>query len=162
MKHTLKKMAVLLGSSICFLQMAVIPVMAETTEESQFLWSDFASDGVMSVEDTATPRARGDILNRGYVKLSNLDGRAGIYGETLCNFALEEVGLELYLEKYNGSMFTSFGSWDCIEYNTYQALKALTVSVDKGYYYRLRGYHYAANDGLYENVITTTDGLPIK
>ena len=162
MKHLLKKTAALLGCGIGLVQMAGIPVMAETTESSQYLWSGFASDGETSVEDTATPRARGDILNRGYVKLSNLDGQAGIYGETLCNHTIDEVGLELYLEKYNGSIFTSYADWERIETNSYQALEALTVSVDKGYYYRLRGYHYAIDDDMYESVITTTSGLPIN
>ena len=66
-KHSLKKLAVFLGSSICVLQIAVIPVMANVSEENNYLWKSLAPEGETSVEDTATPRARGDILNKGYV-----------------------------------------------------------------------------------------------
>lgn len=162
MKHTLKKCAVLLACSSYVVLVAAIPAKADVQNEIPYLWSEFASDDITSVEDVVTPRARGDIFNRGYVRLTNTDGKAGIYGETLCNTEIEEVGLELYLEKYNGSMFTSYDSWDYIEYNTYHNTKTFIKTVDKGYYYRLRGYHYALDAELFEDGITTTDGLPIK
>ena len=162
MKCSLKKLAVILGCGLCIGQLAVDTALADTTESNAYLWSNFASEGETSVEDIATPRARGDILNRGYIKLSNTDGEAGIYGETLGNFVVDEVGLELYLEKYNGSIFTSYDSWEYVAYNTYHNTQSLIKPVDKGYYYRLRGYHYVADDDLYESVITTTSGLPIN
>lgn len=162
MKHSLKKIAVIVGSSICAFQMVNISVMAEVPENTSYRWENFASEEETSVEDTATPRARGDILNCGHVKLSNLDGNAGIYGETLCNFTLDEVGLEIYLEKYDGTVFNSYKDWSYVTYNTYHNTKALTTTVDKGFYYRLQGYHYAIDDELFETANTMTNGLPIK
>ena len=162
MKRSLKKLTVLLFSGICTAQIILAPVMAQSLEDTSYLWDAFAADGVTSVEDTATPRARGDILNRGYVRLSNSDGEAGIYGETLCNHVLEEVGVELYLEKYNGSTFNSYQDWSLVEYNSYEAINTFIYPVEKGYYYRLRGYHYAIDEDLFEAVSTMTDGLPIK
>lgn len=162
MKHPLKKLAMVFGSSICIFQLATISVMAESYEEGSYLWSDFTSEETTSVEDVVTPRARGDIFNRGFVRLSNYDGQAGIYGETLCNFIVEEVGLELYLDKYDGTVFNNYKNWDTVEYNNYQAINTFNYPVEKGYYYRLRGYHYVADGGLFENGSTMTDGLPIK
>ena len=74
----------------------------------------------------------------------------------------DEIGLELYLEKYNGTTFSSYDDWNFIEHNVYYVDASLTVSVPKGYYYSLRGYHYVKNDGLHESVGTMTDGLQIK
>ena len=162
-KHSLKKLAVFLGSSICVLQIAVIPVMANVSEENNYLWKSLAPEGETSVEDTATPRARGDILNKGYVRLSNVDGKAAIYGETLGNFvSLDEVGLELYLEKYDGTTFNSYKDWSYVDYNTSDIAATFLETVEKGYCYCLRGYHYVIDDDLYEAVSTTTNGLPIK
>lgn len=162
MRQSLKKWAVIVGCSMCVMQITVISAKAETLNENPVHWNKFASIEEDYVEDTATPRARGDILNRGYVRLSNLDGKASIYGETLCNHVIEEIGLEMYLEKYNGNSYVSYDSWNYVEYNTYEATETFNKSVDKGFYYRLRGYHYALDDVLFESVSTTTNGLPIK
>ena len=161
-KQSLKKLAVILACGACMFQMAVIPAAAETSEESPYLWETFADENTDTVEDIATPRARGDVLNRGYIKLTNKDGKAAIYGETLGIYKSDEIGLELYLEKYNGTTFSSYADWSYVKHNVYTTEASLTVSVPKGYYYSLRGYHYVKNDGLHESVGTATSGLQIK
>lgn len=161
-KQSLKKLAVILVCGACMFQMAVIPAAAETSEESPYLWETFADENTDTVEDVATPRARGDVLNRGYVRLSNVDGRASIYGETLGNYRSDEIGLELYLDKYNGTTFNSYDDWSYVGHNVYDIDASLTVSVPKGYYYRLQGYHYVSDDGLFESAGTMTNGLQIK
>ena len=161
-KQSLKKLAVMTGCGACMFQMATISAAAEASEESPYLWETFSGEETDTVEDIATPRARGDVLNRGYVRLSNVDGKASVYGETLGIYKSDEIGLELYLEKYNGTTFSSYDDWNFIEHNVYYVDASLTVSVPKGYYYSLRGYHYVKNDGLHESVGTMTDGLQIK
>ena len=74
MKHSLKKIAVIVGSSICAFQMVNISVMAEVPENTSYRWENFASEEETSVEDTATPRARGDILNCGHVDVYKRQG----------------------------------------------------------------------------------------
>ena len=155
-------MAVTMVCGVCTFQIAVFPAMANTSENSSYLWETFDDEVLDTVEDVATPRARGDVLNRGYIKLSNVDGKAAIYGETLGNYRSDEIGLELYLEKYSGTTFNSYADWSYVKYNVYTTEASLTVSVPKGYYYRLQGYHYVKNDGLHEAVGTMTDGLQIK
>ena len=161
-KQSLKKLAVMAVCGACMFQMAVIPAAADSLENAPYLWETFADENTDTVEDVATPRARGDVLNRGYVRLSNVDGRASIYGETLGIYKSDEIGLELYLEKYSGSNFFSYDDWSFVKQNVYYVDASFNVSVPKGYYYRLRGYHYVKNDGLAEAVSTTTSGLPIK
>lgn len=161
-KQSLKKLAVMAVCGACMFQMAAIPAAADSLENAPYLWETFADENTDTVEDVATPRARGDVLNRGYIKLSNVDGRASVYGETLGIYKSDEIGLELYLEKYNGSSFYSYDDWSYVGHNVYYVDASFTVSVPKGYYYRLRGYHYVKNDGLHEAVGTMTNGLQIK
>lgn len=161
-KQSLKKLAVMTVCGICMFQMAAIPAAAETLEDNFYLWKAFADEGTDTVEDVATPRARGDVLNRGYIKLTNADGKAAIYGETLGNYQSDEIGLELYLDKYNGTTFVSYDDWSFIDRNVYFVDASFTVSVPKGYYYSLQGYHYVSDNGMFEAVSTMTNGLQIK
>lgn len=161
-KQSLKKLAVVAACGACILQIAAIPAAAETSEDSPYLWETFTDENTDTVEDVATPRARGDVLNRGYIKLTNADGKAAIYGETLGIYQSDEIGLELYLEKYNGTTFNSYDDWSYVKYSAYTVDASLTVLVPQGYYYRLRGYHYVKDNGLAEAVSTMTNGLPIK
>ena len=85
-KQSLKKLAVMTVCGACMFQMAAIPAAAESLGNAPYLWEIFADENTDTVEDVATPRARGDVLNRGYVRLSNVDGKASIYGETLGNY----------------------------------------------------------------------------
>lgn len=162
MKTSLKKLAVAAGCGACLVQAAVVPAAAETIEPQDYLWEEFAPAGTGTVEDTVTPRARGDIMNRGYIKLSNVNGKAAIYGETLGIAQPDEIGLELYLEQYSGTTFNSYDDWSYVRYNSSTVEASLTVSVPKGYYYRLRGYHYVKDGGMFEAGSTMTDGLPIR
>ena len=161
-KQSLKKLAVMAVCGACMFQMAAIPAAADSLENAPYLWETFADENTDTVEDVATPRARGDVLNRGYIKLTNKDGKAAIYGETLGIYKSDEIGLELYLEKYSGTKFVSYDDWSYVEHNVYYADASLTVAVPKGYYYSLRGYPYVSDNGMFEAVSTMTNGLQIK
>ena len=81
------------------------------------------------VEDTYIPRARGRVFYQGYIQLSDLDGKAGIHGETLASVDADEVGLYLYLEQYNGNSFSTYDYWKTVEYNASMNIKGYTISV---------------------------------
>lgn len=155
MRKFFKKIAgIVVGiSSVTFL---VMPVMAETSDRGTI---NTEATGV--VEDTYIPRAKGRVFVRGFIQLTDLDGKAGIYGETLAAIDADEVGLYLYLEKYDGDSFSTYDYWKTVEYNDSMNVKGYTISVPQGYYYRLRGFHYVDADGIYENGSTMTDGLKI-
>ena len=161
-KQSLKKLPVAMVCAACLLPMGAVPAAAAETEASPYIWGGFAEEGTDTVEDIVTPRARGDVMNRGYIRIGNSDGKAVIYGETLGNHLSDEIGLELYLEKYNGSTYDSYASWSYVKYNVYDIDASFTLSVPKGYYYRLRGYHYVKDDGLFEAGSTMTNGLKIQ
>ena len=148
------KKFVAVSGCLVSLSLSVMPVMAEQTN-----YDEAQKKNV--VEDTYIPRARGRVFNQGYIQLSDLDGKAGIHGETLASVDADEVGLYLYLEQYNGNSFSTYDYWKTVEYNASMNIKGYTISVPQGYYYRLRGFHYVDADGIYENGSTMTDGLKI-
>ena len=112
-------------------------------------------------EDTQYSRLRGNHLNFGNVKLTELSSNSiSIYGLTQCHHSCDNVYLSLYLErKVNGS-YSTYKYW---VYNAAEATnltKSLVVSVPTGYYYRVRGYHAASDAGSSkESISTLTDGV---
>lgn len=156
MKYKLKRMIVL-AAGVLGVMLYTLPAMAGEKDSLK----KANTEAETAVEDTYVPRTRGRVFVKGYIQLTDLDGKAGIHGETLAAVDADEVGLYLYLEKYNGTSFDSYQYWKTVEYNASKNIKGYTISVPKGYYYRLRGYHYVDADGIFENGSTMTDGLKI-
>lgn len=159
MKKSRKIAGFLLGT-LALAQLAAVPVSAAAAEP-EGVWEEFAPEGTAQVEDTYRPIMRTDIMYSGYIKLENDSGKAGIYGETLAIRDADEVGLDLYLDRYTGSTYNSYRYWKTVEYNTSMNTKSYTVSVLPGYYYRLHGYHYVDDSTAFDNGSTITQGIKI-
>lgn len=157
MKKKNKKL--ILISSVLMLSFISLPVYADT--KKSILWNDFAAEEISSVEDTYWPRIRSSVMYSGYIKLSDDNGKAGVYGETLALRVSDRVGLDMFLDRYNGESYGNYTLWETVETNTSMNMKSYTVSVPKGYYYRLHGYHYVEDGSDFENGETLTQGLKI-
>lgn len=107
--------------------------------------------------------ARSTYLHEGFVRITNNgNGYVGIGGGTECNVTCSTVKLNIYLERSNGSgNFYSYKKWENVDYNTDCLFMSTQVKVEKGYYYRLRGYHSCTKSGVTENGGSVTDGIYI-
>ena len=107
--------------------------------------------------------ARSTYLHQGTVRITNNGGGyVGIFGGTECNVSCNTVKLNVYLERSNGNgNFYSYQKWEHVEYNTNSVYMSKQVKVEKGYYYRLRGYHSCTKNGVIENGGSVTDGIYI-
>ena len=107
--------------------------------------------------------ARSTYLHQGTVRITNNGGGyVGIFGGTECNVSCNTVKLNVYLERSNGNgNFYSYQKWENVEYNTNSVYMSKQVKVEKGYYYRLRGYHSCTINGVIENGGSVTDGIYI-
>lgn len=114
-------------------------------------------------EDTQQTRLRNSYLYQGFVKITNNgNGVVGIGGSTSCFVTCDVVKLNLYLERSKGdSNFSSYKSFTYTVKNDSSLTRSLNYAVEKGYYYRLRGYHYASKNGKAENLISATNGIYI-
>lgn len=135
-------------------------------EEPQYLGNvvdgSVLTDG-NEAEDFEQARLRNSYLAQGFIKITNNgNGVVGIGGSTSCYVTCDVVKLNLYLERSKGdSNFSSYKSFTYTANNTHSLTRGLSYAVEKGYYYRLRGYHYASKDGKAENLISRTDGIYI-
>lgn len=57
--------------------------------------------------------------------------------------------------------FYSYQKWQCVDYNTNSLYMGKEIKVEKGYYYRLRGYHSCTKNGVTENGGSSTNGIYI-
>ena len=107
--------------------------------------------------------ARSTYLHQGTVRITNNgNGYVGIFGGTECNVSCNTVKLNVYLERSSGNgNFYSYQKWENVEYNTNSVYMSTQVKVEKGYYYRLRGYHSCTKNGVIENGGSVTDGIYI-
>ena len=135
-------------------------------EEPQYLGQEI--DGSVltdnsEAEDLQQVRLRNSYLGEGFIKIvNNGNGVVGIGGSTSCFVTCDTVKLNLYLERSKGDTgFYSYKSFEYTAYNTYTLVKGFNYAVEKGYYYRLRGYHYASKNGVGENLISVTNGIYI-
>ena len=94
--------------------------------------------------------ARSTYLHQGFVRITNNgNGYVGIGAGTECNVT-------------SGSeSFYSYKKWENVDYNTASLYFNKQVKVEKGYYYRLRGYHSCTKNGVLENGGSVTDGIYI-
>ena len=102
--------------------------------------------------------ARSTYLHQGFVRITNNgNGYVAIFGGTESNVTSNTVKLNIYLERSSGDgNFYSYKKWENVDYNTDSLYMSKEVKVEKGYYYRLRGYHSCKKKGLTENPGTRT------
>lgn len=107
--------------------------------------------------------ARSTYLHQGFVRITNNgNGYVGISAGTECNVTCNTVKLNVYLERSKGDgNFYSYEKWGKVDYNTESLYMGTQVKVEKGYYYRLRGYHSCTKNGVTENGGSSTNGIYI-
>ena len=107
--------------------------------------------------------ARSTYLHQGFVRITNNgNGYVGISAGTECNDTCNTVKLNVYLERSKGDgNFYSYEKWGKVDYNTESLYMGTQVKVEKGYYYRLRGYHSCTKNGVTENGGSSTNGIYI-
>ena len=105
----------------------------------------------------------GIYLSNGSSSIKN-EGNGIVYitGGTYCYRISDTVYVKLYLERLSNGSWSSVQTHSHTEYGNHYAYTGVSFSVKKGYYYRVRGYHYAQKGSTLESVFTCTNALFIK
>lgn len=157
-------------SMICFIVICLCGGIGKETVNADGLddLGKIVDGSVLTDNDEASdeylPRLRNSYLYRGEVTISDAgSGYVGISGTTRCYVTCDQVGIDIYLEQAKGSTgsFSSYLHWNFLEYELNRLTKDYKVKVDKGYYYRVRAYHYCKEAGHFEDGQTITDGIYI-
>lgn len=138
------------------------PVMASSIldeidweRESQDITGDYA-------EDTQYNFARGNLFNYGRSTITKLaSNKISVSGTTMAHKYCDTLYLYFYLERKVDGVYDTYKYWTYSDTNTYDLSVGMTVLVPSGYYYRVRGYHAAVDDGVRESRTTLTNGIYI-
>lgn len=114
-------------------------------------------------EDTYYSLLRGSNLNFGAAEITKVaSNKINVYGLTQCHHECGTVYLDMDLErKVNGS-YSTYESWEFTANDVNHLSKSIDVLVPSGYYYRIRGYHAAKDDGLKESGTTLTKRILVQ
>ncbi|MDO4295186.1 MAG: DUF6147 family protein [bacterium] len=130
--------------------------------------SELLPSGVNSSYGSSNKGARGDYIAVATVGLGNEgNGKMAVISSTSSHTYCDRIRMKIYLDKYNESKDT----WENIKTFTYDVkssdvggnLHLLNeeeiVTVQKGYYYRVRGVHTVYQNGKSENFSTYSKGV---
>lgn len=94
-----------------------------------------------------TVQPRGVYLQSGYSQISKAgDGKIAAGGSTTAQKLVSEVSINVNVQrKVNGS-WEYYTSWTSTKKNAVAVTSSKTLTVPKGYYYRVKCVHYANSD----------------
>ena len=113
----------------------------------------------------AVLKMRGVYLMEGDCSISKAGrGRIYAYASTTANMTVDYVGVIVRVEQYdeNSKTWEQIASWTEDGENTYYVSTSKTVTVERGYYYRVHAEHIAGpKDGEKDAGDSVTDGIKI-
>ena len=111
-------------------------------------------------------KMRGVYLMTGDCSISKAGrGRIYAYASTTANTTVDYVGVIVYVDQYNAETgnWEQVTTWTVEDENTYYVSTSKTVTVDRGYYYRVHADHIAGPaDGEKDFGNSLTDGIKIN
>lgn len=145
----MKKLATLL-CLVALLIMSATPVWAG---ENRFSGNSLNPAGIESYQ----------LIKVGYSSIQdNLDGTITLYGYTRTYYPVDRIGIIFNLQYYNGSNWVTIKTIPFESQNSSDITKTVTMSVSRGYTYRLLTEHYAADGSVYESGTSVTGSIIIK
>ena len=94
-----------------------------------------------------TVQPRGVYLQSGYSKISKPgSGKITAGGSTTAQKVVSEVSINVNVERKVNGDWEQYTSWTSTKRNTIAVTSYKTLTVPKGYYYRVKCVHYANSD----------------
>ena len=94
-----------------------------------------------------TVQTRGVYLQSGYSKISKVgDGKITAGGNTTAQKTVSEISINVNVERKVNGEWEQYTSWTSTKKNAFTLNSSKTLTVPKGYYYRVKCVHYANSD----------------
>ncbi len=127
-----------------------VPVSSPLLNESETTYGEYLGDKNASVRGT------GYFIFKGYSAISQVSsGKVFMEGFTHTFSTVEYLSGRIYLQKWTGTTWVNIDNRLFTNYNHFHTSGGKVVNVQPGYY-RVRGIHYAENNGMSETRHTTT------
>ena len=159
-----KRILSALGSLMVFcMVMGVSVINAEASEmkmvDGSYLTTDETSTGYSG------PRTKGVYLMDGECSITKAGrNRVYAYASTTANQEVKYMATIVYLDQYQEDLdeWWQIDAWMVEAENDYYLSTAKTITVDRGYYYRVRANHIAGDVYPYEETASVTNGILVQ
>ena len=156
-----KRILSALGSLMVFcMVMGVSVINAEASEmkmvDGSYLTTDETSTGYSG------PRTKGVYLMDGECSITKAGrNRVYAYASTTANQEVKYMATIVYLDQYQEDQdeWWQIDAWMVEAENDYYLSTAKTITVDRGYYYRVRANQIAGDVYPYEETASVTNGI---
>lgn len=135
---------------------------ASANENEKIIDGSSLTTNEKSIGITPESLTRGEHLMTGECSISKAGTkRVYTYGATTANHTVDYLAVIVYVDRYNEEN----GRWDQIDVwakedkNDYFICTSKSITVDRGYYYRVHADHLVEKDGLNEETYSYTDGI---
>ena len=115
-----------------------------------------------SVGKSNSSLARGEHLMDGECSISKAGTkRIYTYGATTANHTVDYLAVILYVDQYNEELdrWEQIDAWVKEGNDDYFIYTSKSITVDRGYYYRVHADHIVEKDGVSEETASLTNGI---
>jgi hypothetical protein len=103
------------------------------------------------------------LIDDWYCEIREMDnGKVELYGWTQCNRNCEEVSVELQLQQWTGSSWTTLGTYEFAGFDTNYTWGKKNVSVTGKNSYRVKSRHYAQDGSVTDQTTAATEGIYVN
>lgn len=159
-----KRIVSLLTSCLVLTGMFMISSYVDANAQS----NDIMVDGSYLTEDESSIGVSENSTSRG---VHLMDGECSIskagtkriytYGATTANHTVDSLAVLVYVDQYNEELerWEQIDAWAKKDYDDYFICTSKSITVDRGYYYRVHADHLVEKDGDGEETFSATNGI---
>lgn len=137
-------------------------INVSATENEKVVDGSSLTTNEESVGVTPESLTRGEHLMTGECSISKAGTkRIYTYGATTANHTVDYLAVIVYVDQYNETLdrWEQIDAWAKRGNDDYFIYTSKSITVDRGYYYRVHADHLVEKDGLNEETFSYTDGI---
>lgn len=123
--------------------------------------SEAIAELILTYQNEPSISLYGQYLSYGTAGIADLGGKINFYGDTICYRESDVVVVALSLQRMIGGNWRTYTTITDTRYNTWTASAGTTVTVPKGYTYRVKGVHTAQKGSTVDSTTTYTGSVYI-
>ena len=150
---------------LCTMTMISSVDVKASEDEPVMVDGSYLTEDDMSTGHSET-KTRGEFLMTGDCSISKAGlTRVYAYASTTANFEVNYMATLVFVDQLievdNTMEWGQIHAWSEVSRNDYYMSTAQSVTVDRGYYYRVRAQHLAGNQAPYDETASFTDGIKV-
>lgn len=149
----------------CFLLAGMLSVSSHISinaSEHSMIDGSYLTENESAMGKSQSTLTRGVHLMDGECSISKAGTkRIYTYGATTANHTVDSLAVIVYVDQYNEEekQWEQIDAWPKTAEEDYFVCTSKSLTVDRGYYYRVHANHIVKMNGEYEETASVTDGI---